>query len=78
MKSCMKLYAALAAAIYSSIAVLSAARAGDSIEVASGLVSRSIDTRDGHLRGASYKTADGTEFMKGNSPEFAFSIKKPV
>ena len=71
----MKPYAVLAAAIYSSIAALPTVRAGDSIEVAAGLVSRNIDTRDGHLRGASYKTADGTEFMKGNSPEFAFRIK---
>lgn len=75
MKSRMQPFAALVAAICSSIAALPAARAGNSIEVASGLVSRSIDTRDGHLRGASYKTADGTEFMQYGAPEFAFRTK---
>ena len=49
-------------------------RVPDSVEVASGLVSRSLDTRDGHVLGKSYKTADGIEFMRDGSPEFAFRI----
>lgn len=48
--------------------------AGDSIEVASGLLTRSLDTRGGHVLGKSYKTANGTEFMRAGSPEFAFHV----
>lgn len=48
--------------------------AGDSLEVASGLVTRRLDVRGGRLLGQSYKTADGTEFMKKGSPEFAFRV----
>jgi len=47
---------------------------GNSIEVASGLVTRRLDVRGGRLIGQSYKTADGTEFMKKGSPEFAFRV----
>ena len=42
--------------------------------VAEGLVARSLDMRGGHLLGQSYKTSDGTEFMRNGSPEFAFRI----
>lgn len=48
--------------------------AGDSIDVASGLLTRSLDTRGGHVLGKSYKTANGTEFMRAGSPEFAFHV----
>ena len=44
----------------------------DSLVVAEGRVSRTLDLRNGRLLGASYKLADGTEFMRGGSPEFAF------
>ena len=46
----------------------------DSVEVASGLFSRSLDMKGGHILGKSYKTADGTEFMRNGSPEFAFRV----
>ena len=52
----------------------SAQPVGDSVEVASGLLSRRLDTRNGHLLGQSYKVADGTEFMRNGSPEFAFRV----
>ena len=61
---------AVAAACMGSAVTLAA----DSLEVASGLVSRHLDTRGGHLLGQSYKTADGTEFMRKGSPEFAFRV----
>ena len=48
--------------------------AGGSVEVATGTLSRSLDLRGGHLLGKSYKTADGTEFMRNASPEFAFRV----
>ena len=47
----------------------------NSIEVASGLVTRRLDVRGGRLIGQSYKTADGTEFMQNGAPEFAFRTK---
>ncbi|MBQ6339707.1 MAG: hypothetical protein IJI36_11235 [Kiritimatiellae bacterium] len=46
----------------------------DSLVVAEGRVSRTLDLRNGRLLGASYKLADGTEFMRGGSPEFAFRV----
>lgn len=46
----------------------------DSVEVAAGLVSRSLDMKGGHILGRSYKLADGTEFMRNGSPEFAFKV----
>ena len=51
-----------------------AAFAADSVEVVSGLLTRSLDLRGGHVLGKSYKTADGTEFMRNGSPEFAFKV----
>ena len=47
---------------------------GDSLQVASGLVSRSLDMRGGRILGASYKLADGASFMQAGSPEFAFKV----
>ena len=48
--------------------------AADAAEVASGLVSRTLEMKGGRILGRSYKTADGTEFMRGGSPEFAFRV----
>ena len=57
------------------VAMCGAAQSADgSVEVASGNLSRSLDLRGGHLLGKSYKTADGTEFMRNGSPEFAFRV----
>ena len=44
------------------------------LKVAEGAVSRTLDNGGGKLLGRSYKTADGTEFMRGGSPEFAFRV----
>ena len=44
------------------------------LEVAAGAVSRTLDVNGGKLLGHSYQTADGTEFMKNGSPEFAFRV----
>ena len=48
--------------------------AANAAEVASGLVSRTLEMKGGRILGRSYKTADGTEFMRGGSPEFAFRV----
>ncbi|MBQ7190830.1 MAG: glycoside hydrolase family 127 protein [Kiritimatiellae bacterium] len=44
------------------------------LKVADGAVSRTLDNGGGKLLGRSYKTADGTEFMRNGSPEFAFRV----
>ena len=44
------------------------------LKVAEGAVSRTLDNGGGKLLGRSYKTADGTEFMRNGSPEFAFRV----
>lgn len=43
------------------------------VNVASGAVNRSLDTRRGHILGHSYRKG-GVEFMRKGSPEFAFRI----
>ena len=48
--------------------------APERLVVAEGLVARSLDMRGGHLLGQSYRTSDGTEFMRNGSPEFAFRL----
>ena len=78
MKSCMHLQpfaplVAVVAALSVAVVFAPAARAGNSIDVASGAVQRSLDTRGGHLKGRSYKTR-GVEFMRKGSPEFAFRV----
>ena len=72
MKKPTLLMAAAAASV--AFGAVESKPAADSVEVASGLVSRSLDTKGGHLLGRSYKTADGTEFMRNGSPEFAFRL----
>ena len=72
MKKPTLLMAAAAASV--AFGAVGSKPAADSVEVASGLVSRSLDMKDGHLLGRSYKTADGTEFMRNGSPEFAFRV----
>ena len=62
------------AAVCAAVVCGGAEPAGDSVEVASGPLSRRLDTRGGRILGMSYKTADGTEFMRNGSPEFAFRV----
>jgi alpha-galactosidase len=69
-----KIMMVVLAAACAAVAYGVAQPVGGSVEVASGLLSRSLDTRGGHVLGKSYKTADGTEFMRGGSPEFAFRV----
>ncbi|MBQ6010509.1 MAG: alpha-galactosidase, partial [Kiritimatiellae bacterium] len=61
-----------------TVAVLAAAfgagAADGLLEVSAGLVSRTLDANGGKLLGHSYQTADGTEFMRKGSPEFAFRV----
>ena len=64
----------MAAALAVCTGVWAAPMTVDSLEVASGMLSRNLDVRGGHVLGGSYKTADGTEFMKSGSPEFAFRV----
>ena len=47
--------------------------AGPYVNVASGQVERTLDTRKGRILGQSYKTR-GVEFMRKGSPEFAFRV----
>ena len=47
--------------------------AGSYVNVASGPVERTLDTRKGRILGQSYKTR-GVEFMQKRSPEFAFRV----
>ena len=55
-------------------AAFGAGAADGLLEVAAGLVSRTLDANGGKLLGHSYQTADGTEFMRKGSPEFAFRV----
>ncbi|MBR7180072.1 MAG: alpha-galactosidase [Kiritimatiellae bacterium] len=48
-----------------------AGMSGAAVQVASGPVERSLDTRRGHILGLSYRVR-GAEFMRRGSPEFAF------
>ena len=60
--------------VVAAVACVNCAVFADSfINVASGPVHRSLDTRKGHILGHSYKTG-GVEFMRRGSPEFAFRI----
>ena len=63
-----------AAAAFAAFGAGESKPVSDSVEVASGLVSRSLDMKGGHILGKSYKVADGTEFMRNGSPEFAFRV----
>ena len=55
-------------------AALGAGAADGLLEVAAGSMSRTLDTGGGKLLGHSYRAADGTEFMRKGSPEFAFRV----
>ena len=48
--------------------------AGNSLEVASGLVTRRLDVRGGRAMSESFRSSDGTEFILKGSPEFAFRV----
>jgi len=47
---------------------------GNSLEVASGLVTRRLDVRGGRAMSESFRSSDGTEFILKGSPEFAFRV----
>lgn len=46
----------------------------NSVKVASGLISRSLNVRGGRVLGESYRGPDGAEFMRKGSPEFALKV----
>ncbi|MBQ9431378.1 MAG: alpha-galactosidase [Kiritimatiellae bacterium] len=56
------------------VAAVGLSAVGAQLKVADGLIMRIIDSNGNKLLGQSFKLADGTEFMRKGSPEFAFRI----